>query len=384
MRKLTRFVGLDVHAQTIAAAVAEANGEVRDLGVIPNRPEAVRKLFRKLGPPESLRACYEAGPCGYVLYWQLTELGVHCDVVAPTLVPVRPGDRVKTDRRDARKLARSYRSGDLTPVWVPDPSHEALRDLVRAREAAKKDQLRARHRLGKFLLRHGIQPPAGIRVWTVKHRAWLQTLRFDEAALEATLLDSLTEVDHARDRVERLERAIDIAIETAPKVIRAVVAGLQALRGIAKMSAVTVVTEVGQLSRFGHPRQLMDYAGAVSSEDSTGDRTRRGPITKAGNAHLRRVVVEAAWAYKHRPAVYGALRKRQEGQSEAVKAIAWKAQHRLCQRYRLLLGKGKVKQKVVTAVGRELLGFIWAIGVHIEREMRRETGKTVSVKRQAA
>jgi transposase len=376
----TQFVGLDVHASTIAVAVAQGNGSVRDLGVIPNRPQAVQKLFRKLGRAQSLRACYEAGPCGYVLYWQLTELGVHCDVVAPTLVPVRPGDRVKTDRRDARKLARSYRSGDLTPVWVPDRSHEALRDLVRARESAKKDQLRLRHRLGKFLLRHGVQPPSGIRPWTVKHRAWLQTLRFEEPALEATLLDAVSEVDHARDRIARLERAIDEAIEAAPETIRAVVAGLQTLRGIAKMSAVTVVAELGQLTRFEHPRQLMDYAGIVSSEDSSGARTRRGPITKTGNSHLRRVVVEAGWSYRHRPRVAGALRKRQEGQSEEVKGIAWKAQHRLCGRYRTLLGKGKLKQKVVTAVGRELLGFIWAIAVQIEREMTHSAGS----RRQAA
>lgn len=380
MKKHTRFIGLDVHAETIAVAVAEPDGTVRDLGVIPNRPESIRKLMRKLGPPDSLCACYEAGPCGYVLYWQLVELGVHCDVVAPTLVPVRPGDRVKTDRRDARKLARSYRSGDLTPVWVPDPSHEAMRDLVRARTAAKKDQLRARHRLGKFLLRRGIRPPAETRPWTVKHRAWLQTLRFEERAHEAVLLDYVTEVDHAKDRIERLERAIDVAIETAPEVIRALAAGLQVLRGIAKMSAVAIATELGQLSRFEHPRQLMDYAGIVSSEDSSGERTRRGPITKAGNSHLRRVVVEAAWAYKHKPHIGAELRKRQTGQSEVVKAISWKAQHRLCYRYRFLLGKGKLKQKVVTAVGRELLGFIWAIGVQVEREK----GISVSDRRQAA
>jgi len=369
-----------VHADTIAVAVAESDGTLRQLGMIPNRPEPIRKLMRKLGPADRLRACYEAGPCGYVLYWQLTELGVHCDVVAPTLVPVRPGDRVKTDRRDARKLARSYRSGDLTPVWVPDPSHEAMRDLVRARVAAKKDQLRARHRLGKFLLRHGIRPPAETRPWTVRHRAWLQSLRFEAGALEAVLLDYVTEVDHAKDRIERLEGAIDVAIEAAPEGIRAVAAGLQTLRGIAKMSAVTIATEVGQLSRFEHPRQLMDYAGIVSSEDSSGARTRRGPITKAGNSHLRRVVVEAAWAYKHKPRVGAQLRKRQAGQSELVKAISWKAQHRLCSRYRALLGKGKLKQKVVTAVGRELLGFIWAIGVQVEREK----GISVSVRRQAA
>jgi len=198
-----RYVGLDVHAETIAVAVAEPDGEVRPLGIIPNRPEAVAKLIHKLGPRGQLWACYEAGPCGYVLYWQLTKLGVHCDVVAPTLVPTKPGDRVKTDRRDAAKLARCYRAGDLTPVWVPDAAHEALRDLVRAREAAKQDQLRARHRLGKFLLRRGIRPPAGAKPWTQAHRRWLDSLHPELPALEATLADYLHEVDHAAARLDR-------------------------------------------------------------------------------------------------------------------------------------------------------------------------------------
>src|SRR5216683_7196392 len=209
-----RFLGLDVHADTIAIAVAEPEGEVRSLGIIPNREESVRKLVKKLGPAEHLQACYEAGPTGYVLYWQLTSLGVKCEVVAPTLVPVKPGDRVKTDRRDARKLAQSYRSGDLTAVWVPDAAHEALRDLVRAREAAKKDQLRARHRLGKFLLRQGRRPPAAMKAWTQKHLRWVTTVHFEPTAQEATLLDYLHEVEHVADRLERLERAIDDAVKT--------------------------------------------------------------------------------------------------------------------------------------------------------------------------
>jgi transposase len=362
-----RFIGLDVHAETIAVAVAEQHGEVRSLGIIPNRPESVRKLMKKLGPAAHLRVCYEAGPTGYVLYWELTALEVKCEVVAPTLVPVKAGDRVKTDRRDAVKLARSYRAGDLTPVWVPDAAHEALRDLVRAREAAKKDQLRARHRLGKFLLRHGRRPPTVMKAWTQAHLAWVKSaVRFDHAAQEATLLDYIHEVDHVAARIKRLESAIDAAVNLAPLRMRTVIEALQSLRGVALVTAVTIAAEVGELSRFAKPRQLMGYSGAVASEDSSGQRTRRGGITKAGNAHLRRVIVEAAWAYRYRPAVGAALRKRQATVSAAVKEIAWKAQHRLHGRYRALTARGKCKQQVVTAIARELLGFIWAIGVHVE------------------
>jgi transposase len=301
------------------------------------------------------------------VYWQLTALGVPCEVVAPTLVPVKAGDRVKTDRRDAAKLARSYRAGDLTPVWVPDAAHEALRDVVRAREAAKKDQLRARHRLSKFLLRQGRRPPTGIKAWTQRHLAWVRRdVHFEQSAQEATLLDYLHEVDHVADRIARLDRAIDDAVQTAPAPMRAVIDALQALRGIAKVSAVTVVAEVGQFSRFARAPQVMGYSGLGAREDSSGARTRRGGITKTGNAHLRRIVIEAAWAYRHRPSVGGALRKRQATLSDEVKDIAWKAQHRLHTRYRKLLGRGKCQPQVVTAVGRELVGFIWAIGVTVE------------------
>jgi transposase len=365
-----RFVGLDVHAETIAVAVAEPEGDVRSVGVIPNQAESIRKLVKKLGAIEQLRVCYEAGPTGYAVYWQLTGLGVRCEVVAPTLVPVKAGDRVKTDRRDALKLARSYRAGDLTPVWVPDVAHEALRDLVRAREAAKKDQLRARHRLGKFLLRQGRRPPIGIRAWTRPHRTWVKTLQFEQAAHEATLLDYLHEVDHQADRLERLERALDVAVTHAPPAQRAVIEALQALRGVARLTAVTLVAEVGEFSRFVKPRQLMGYSGAVPCEDSSGTRTWRGGITKTGNAHLRRVVGEAAWAYRHRPAVGAALRKRHRAVSPEVKAIAWKAQHRLHARYRHLIAHGKCPPEAVTAVGRELLGFIWAIGTQVEATAR--------------
>jgi transposase len=324
-----RFVGLDVHAETIAVAVAEVNGEVRSLGIIPNRPESVRRLIGKLGRPASLRVCYEAGPTGYVLYWQLSELGVACEVVAPTLVPVKAGDRVKTARRD---------------------------------------QLRARHRLSKFLLRHGRRPPEAVGAWTLKHLEWIRSkVRFEESAQAATLLDYLHEVEHMTARITRLEQAIDTTLPALPATMRAVIDGLQSLRGVAKVSAVTLIAELGQLSRFAHPRQLMGYAGIVSREHSSGERIRRGAISKTGNAHLRRIVVEAAWSYRHRPAVGAILAARQKNAPAAVTAVAWKAQHRLHARYVRLMGRGKSKQQTVTAVGRELLGFIWAIGVEIEQ-----------------
>jgi transposase len=249
MSKL-RFLGLDVHADTIAVAIAEPDGEVRPLGIIPNRLESLRKLVKKLQPISSLQACYEAGPTGYVLYWQLATLGVKCEVIAPTLVPTKAGDRVKTDRRDAAKLARSYRSGDLTPIWVPDAAHEALRDLVRTREDAKQDQTRARHRLGKFLLRHGKRPETTMKSWTVTYMEWLERqVHFDQPALEATFLDYVHEVSHQAERIVELEKAIDRAIAAAPPQIGAVVEALQGLRGVAKITAVSIVAEVGSFSR---------------------------------------------------------------------------------------------------------------------------------------
>jgi transposase len=355
-----RFLGLDVHADTIAVAVAEPDGEVRSIGVFPNRLDSIRKFVNKLSPVKQLRACYEAGPTGYVLYWQLTALGVSCEVIAPTLVPVKAGDKVKTDRRDAQKLARCYRAGDLTAVWVPTPAHEAIRDLVRTREDARQDQQRARQRLGKFLLRHGWKPPADIKKnWTNKHMDWIKRqVRFEQAALQAAFLDYVHEIEHAADRLERLEKAIDDAIAAAPAEIQEVVQALQALRGVGKIVAVSIVAEVGSLSRFSNPRQLMSYSGMVSSEHSSGARIQRGGITKTGNAHLRRVMVEAAWAYQHKPWIGGWLAKRQQGLDEETKAIAWKAQWRLCTRYKKLLARGKNKPQIVTAIGRELLGFI--------------------------
>jgi len=298
MREKLRFLGLDVHAETIAVAVAEPDGEVRSLGTIANREDSIRKLIKKLGSPEQLRACYEAGPTGFVLYWQLAQLGVECAVVAPSLVPKKPGDRVKTDRRDALKLARSHRSGDLTAVWVPDENSEALRDLVRQREAAKQDQLRAKHRLTKFLLRTGRRPPQGMKAWTARYMEWLQQVRYTLPAQEATLVDCLNEVEHMSARVKRLEEAILEVVKLAPASVQEVIRGLQALRGIAHISAVTIAAELGNItSRFESARKLMGYSGAFPSEDSSGNRIRKGAMTKTGNAHLRRIIVESAWSY---------------------------------------------------------------------------------------
>jgi transposase len=364
------FVGLDVHAETIAVAVAEPGGEVRSLGTIPNRLESIRKMISKLGPAKDLRTCYEAGPTGYVLYWQLTQFGVECQVVAPTLVPVKAGDRVKTDRRDAEKLARCHRAGDLTAVWVPDEAHEALRDLVRAREAAKKDQLRARHRLSKFLLRHGSRQPEGMKAWSGKYMEWVKSqVHFKQPALEAALQDYFHEVEHVAARIKRLESSLDDAVNAAPKPMRAVIEALQSLRGVAQLTAATIVSEIGSFSRF-EPRKLMGYSGLVASEHSSGGKLKRGGITKTGNAHLRRVIVEAAWAYQRRPWLGGYLLRRQRDLqlSEEVKQIAWKAQYRLHKRYLKLTSSGKNKNQTVTAVGRELLGFIWDIAVRTERQ----------------
>lgn len=286
MSKSIRFVGMDVHAETIAVAVAEGRDEVRSLGIIPNRPEAVRRLLGKLGKLTNVKVCYEAGPTGYALYWQLTKLGVPCEVIAPSLVPVKAGDRIKTDRRDAEKLARSYRAGDLTSVWVPDGKHEAIRDLVRAREAAKEDQLRAKQRLGKYLLRYGIRAPDGCRAWTAAWWQWVRGVQLDHAEQNTTLIELILEVDHQAQRIERLDGAIDRAITDAPAQLRALVDALQALRGVAKVTAVTLATEFGTFSRFEKATQVMSYTGMVSSEHSSGARNRRGAITKTGNSHL--------------------------------------------------------------------------------------------------
>lgn len=322
--------------------------------MIPNREESIRRCMKKLGSPEELRVCYEAGPTGYVLYWQLTQLGIHCEVIAPSLIPVKPGDKVKTDRRDAMELARCYRAGDLSPCWVPDAAHAALRDLIRARESARKDQQRARRRLGTFLLRHDKRRPDSLKAtWSTHHMKWIKSaVHFDLLALEVTLNDYVHEVEHVKLRIDRLDQAIREAIAAAPERIREVIYALQSLRGIAEIGAVTLAAEVCEFSRFRGAKQLMGYSGLVPSEYSSGRHRYQGSITKAGNTHLRHVLVEAAWAYQFRPWLGGWLLKRQANASAEVREIAWKAQHRLQTRYRTLLAAGKNKPQIVTSIGR--------------------------------
>jgi transposase len=360
---------LDVHAETIAVAVADKDGSVQFVGTIPNRPDAIRRAIKKLEGGGKLHVCYEAGPCGYGLYWQLAEMGVECDVVAPTLIPIKTGDRIKTDRRDSEKLARLLRSGDLTAVWVPDAEQQALRDLVRARHAAKRDQLRHRNRLSKLLLQLDVRRPERIVAWGAKHMAWLETQKMAHACHQEVLVDYLNEVKRAKERIDRLEKAIDAGVAGAPKHLQELIAALQTLRGVAKLGAATLVTEVGRFTRFESARELMAYVGVVPSEHSSGGCTHRGAISKTGNARMRHVVGEAAWSYRHRPSNGPTLKKRQKDQPEDVKAIAWKAQHRLHDRFRKLIAKGKHHGGVITAISRELLGFVWAIGCQIEAQL---------------
>jgi transposase len=354
------FVGLDVHKQTIAVALAEAGGgEVRGYGVIPNTPAAVARLVKKLGPAGRLRVRYEAGPCGYVLLRQLTGLGVACAVVAPALIPAKPGERIKTDRKDALKLARLHRAGELTAVAAPNPEQEALRDLTRARQAAQQDTHRVRQRLRTLLLRLGIAEPTTTKRWSARYRVWLAGLTLAQGVQQTVLDEQRHALGEAEARVERLTAAVEAQAQSGP--FADVIAALTSLRGVGAVTAVTLVAELGDPGRFDSPRQLMAFAGLVPSEHSSGGREHRGRITKTGNAHVRWVAVEAAWHCRRAPHRSRELARRQRGQSEAITAIAWTAQGRLHRRYVRLVTKGKPKPKAAVAVARELLGFVWAI-----------------------
>jgi transposase len=357
---------MDVHKGTIAVAVAEAQGgEVRYLGEIANSPEAITKLIKQLRKGDvQLSFCYEAGPCGYGIHRQLTDLGWECQVVAPSLIPKKAGDRVKTDRRDSLSLARLHRAGELTPVWVPDEAQEALRDLTRAREDMKQLQCQARQRLSAFLLRHG-QIYSGKSNWTQAHYRWLEERKFKQPVQQIVFQEYVDAVKAQNTRVAALDEQITSA--TTASVFWPVIEALMALRGVNLLTATTIVAEIGDLHRFTGAPQLMAYLGLVPSEYSSGGSTSRGGITKTGNGHVRRLLIEAAWTYRHPARKTRCLQRRAERTSEAVQEIAWKAQKRLCTRYRSLEARGKLKVQTCTAVARELTGFIWAIGQTLPR-----------------
>ena len=355
-----RFVGLDVHKDSIAIAVAEdGRRPARDVGTFSSDWLAIEKQLKRLAKGVRLHICYEAGPTGFELHRRLTDAGYQCQVVAPSLIPTKPGERIKTDSRDARKLATCLRAGDLTEVYVPDAEVEALRDLERARTAAKEFETACKHQLGKFLLRHGRRWDGGSN-WTLKHRVWIKQQKFAHEAQRRVLRHYLRVLEEATDSVKRLTEDIEELVEHS--VLAPLVTALQSMRGIATISSVVIAAEIGDLRRFETAGAFMSFVGLVPSEHSSGKRTQRGSITKTGNTHVRRILVEAAWHYLQPAQISARLRARQEKVSDEVRAIARKAQRRLHRKFHhLVYEKGKNAKVAVVAVARELAGFLWAI-----------------------
>lgn len=357
------YIGLDVHKETIAVAVAEpGRGEPQYYGEYTNTPTSVEKLVKwliKRYEGELLLFSYEAGPCGYVLYHQLIALGMDCEVVAPSLIPQKPGGRVKTDKRDAIGLARHSRSGELTRVWVPDEEQESMRDLTRAREDIKKMLQKAQQQLGAFLLRHGQRYDAGKTKWTKTYFNWLEAIKFESPIRQIVLQEYIDTVKEAQRRIAGIDTQLHEALTGWG--LRPTVEALVALRGVDTLTAVILLSELGDISRFDSPKQLMAYLGLVPGEHSSGPSRKQLSITKAGNTHARRLLVESAWSYRHPARKTAHLRRKASKSSGQVQAIAWEAQKRLCGRYRKLMASGKDKNKVTTAIARELAGFIWAI-----------------------
>lgn len=357
------YIGLDTHKDTISVGVAEAGrGEAVYEREIANEPRKVFKLVEHLHQRyegQELLWCYEAGPCGYVLYHQLMELGEECQVVAPSKTPRKPGDRVKTDRRDALILARQLRSGDLTAVWVPDAEQEAMRDLTRTRDDFKAQEQKARQQLNAFVLRHGHHWPTDKTRWTCTHYSWLESLTFEHPWLQIVLQEYIDAVKAAKERVATIT---DQMMKVLPQwSLAPVVDCLVALRGIDKISAMVLLAELGDISRFDSPKQLMAYLGLVPSEHSSGKRRRQGAITLTGNSRARRALVESAWSYRFPARKTKHLKRKEADASEEAKDIAWKAQKRLCGRYRTLVQAGKNTKLVCVAIARELVGFVWDI-----------------------
>jgi transposase len=370
MNKNLLYVGLDVHAQSVAIALAEPGGEVRNYGSVSSCVETLERTMRKIRHGHEdceLRVCYEAGPTGFVIARRFAQLGIHCTVVAPSLIPNRSGDRVKTDPRDALKLARLHRAGELTAVNVPDASDEAMRDLCRARTDAAQDLRRSRAQLKAFLLRNGVRY-AGKSAWTEAHRRYLRELVMPHGAQRVVLEDSLRAITTAQERIQRLEDQMEALLQSW--AMKPVVEALMGLRGFQTVSAMVMVSELGGAWRFDHPRQLMCYLGLVPTENSSGGRRRQGAISKAGNSHARWLLIEAAHHYRLPPKISKELSKRQEHLSQAIKDCAWKAQTRLHRRMMKLYARGKRPNKVIVAVARELAGFVWAIFRLMEPQMK--------------
>lgn len=361
MTNYSMYVGLDVHKNGINVAVALRGRKPSvSRGEISNTPEAVAKMVKRVvGKRRSVGFCYEAGPCGYELYRQILNLGYDCMVVAPSLIPKKPGDRIKTDSRDACELARLYRSGDLTTVWVPDRNQEAIRDLTRAREDMKSMVQHARQRLNAFMLRHNHVFPGKSR-WGPSHFKWLEQQKFEIPEQQIVFQEYVDTVQQAQLRVLGLKEQLEQSVKnwSMEPVIRA----LMALRGVDLITAATIIAELGDLTRFESPRQLMNYLGLVPSEHSSGAKKRYGGITKTGNCHVRRILIESAWCYRFPARKTAHIQRRAKQTTQSVQQIAWKAQKRLCARYRhLVIKRGKLQVQACTAVARELVGFIWAI-----------------------